>query len=80
MEMLAAPVGLFTPLQVGRCPVGRARIVGEPTCAMLAQPDNYRSSLAYRRPIQGNVMFAAFAGFAVVFQATPLLAPLPQAE
>jgi hypothetical protein len=60
MEMLAAPIGLFAPLQIGRCAVGRARTEGEPTCAMRAQPDNCRSSLAYRRPIQGNVMFAAF--------------------
>jgi len=25
MEMLAAPIGLFAPSQIGRCPVGRAR-------------------------------------------------------
>jgi hypothetical protein len=31
MEMLAAPIGLFAPLQIGRCPAGRAHIEGEPT-------------------------------------------------
>ena len=31
MEMLAAPIGLFAPVQIGRCPVGRARTEGEPT-------------------------------------------------
>jgi hypothetical protein len=30
MEMLAAPIGLFAPLQIGRCPEGRARTEGEP--------------------------------------------------
>jgi hypothetical protein len=30
MEMLAAPIGLFAPLQIGRCLVGRARTEGEP--------------------------------------------------
>ncbi len=63
MEMLAAPIGLFAPrdmLQIG-CRPGRAGAdtEGEMTPAMRAA-DNCRSSLAYRRPIQGNVMFAAF--------------------
>ena len=44
MEMLAAPIGLFAPLQIGRCPLGRARTEREPTqlpiftCLLQANP------------------------------------------
>jgi hypothetical protein len=64
MEMLAAPIGLFAVADWALPPPRRrARAEGKPTCAMRAQPDNCRSSLAYRSRLRVRANINASADF-----------------
>jgi hypothetical protein len=56
MEMVPDPIGLLTP-QIGAALLERAGTEGQMTSAMRGLADK---TFAYRRPIQGNTMFAAF--------------------
>jgi hypothetical protein len=65
MKMLAAPIGLFAPLQIGRCPVGNARSAWQlPIFTYLSQANpRQRDFRCFRALAVANVPRAVWRTF-----------------